>query len=166
MQPSGLLIGLRAVGAWAVALLLFFPLGWLFLTAFKTELLLSRQADPLTPEAKSMIAKSVLATIEQCPDEIVSQQNDTQQPVCARKQLGRKSRATMTCLGQVSQPVAVERHHAGFGNREKRGDDEQDDQKDQQRRKRYLIQARSPLCQVRQKFSIGSTNASVKQAPG
>jgi sorbitol/mannitol transport system permease protein len=29
---------LRTVGAWAVALLLFFPLGWLFLTAFKTEL--------------------------------------------------------------------------------------------------------------------------------
>jgi sorbitol/mannitol transport system permease protein len=29
---------LRTVGAWAVTLLLFFPLGWLFLTAFKTEL--------------------------------------------------------------------------------------------------------------------------------
>ena len=29
---------LRTVGAWAAALLLFFPLGWLFLTAFKTEL--------------------------------------------------------------------------------------------------------------------------------
>ena len=29
---------LRTVGAWAVALLLFFPLGWLMLTAFKTEL--------------------------------------------------------------------------------------------------------------------------------
>ena len=29
---------IRTVGAWAVALLLFFPLGWLFLTAFKTEL--------------------------------------------------------------------------------------------------------------------------------
>ena len=28
----------RTVAAWAVALLLFFPLGWLFLTAFKTEL--------------------------------------------------------------------------------------------------------------------------------
>ena len=28
----------RAVAAWSVALLLFFPLGWLFLTAFKTEL--------------------------------------------------------------------------------------------------------------------------------
>lgn len=29
---------LRTAGAWAAALLLFFPLGWLFLTAFKTEL--------------------------------------------------------------------------------------------------------------------------------
>ncbi|WAC72725.1 carbohydrate ABC transporter permease [Roseateles sp. SL47] len=29
---------LRAATAWAVALLLFFPLGWLFLTAFKSEL--------------------------------------------------------------------------------------------------------------------------------
>ena len=39
MQPSNLLPQLlRTAGAWAVALLLFFPLGWLFLTAFKTEL--------------------------------------------------------------------------------------------------------------------------------
>ena len=39
MQPSNFLPQLlRTVGAWAVALLLFFPLGWLFLTAFKTEL--------------------------------------------------------------------------------------------------------------------------------
>ena len=29
---------IRTVGAWAVTLLLFFPLGWLVLTAFKTEL--------------------------------------------------------------------------------------------------------------------------------
>ena len=29
---------LRTVGAWVVTLILFFPLGWLFLTAFKTEL--------------------------------------------------------------------------------------------------------------------------------
>jgi sorbitol/mannitol transport system permease protein len=28
----------RTVAAWGVALLLFFPLGWLLLTAFKTEL--------------------------------------------------------------------------------------------------------------------------------
>jgi len=39
MQPSNFLPQLlRTTGAWAVALLLFFPLGWLFLTAFKTEL--------------------------------------------------------------------------------------------------------------------------------
>ena len=37
---------LRAVSAWAVALLVFFPLGWLALTAFKTEL----QAIAVPPE--------------------------------------------------------------------------------------------------------------------
>ena len=37
---------LRTVAAWAVALLLFFPLGWLLLTAFKTEL----QAIAIPPE--------------------------------------------------------------------------------------------------------------------
>ncbi|WP_019702560.1 carbohydrate ABC transporter permease [Paracidovorax oryzae] len=31
-------LGLRTVAAWGAALLLFFPLAWLFLTAFKTEL--------------------------------------------------------------------------------------------------------------------------------
>ena len=37
--PSTLLpTTLRTVAAWSIALLLFFPLGWLFLTAFKTEL--------------------------------------------------------------------------------------------------------------------------------
>ncbi|MBU0828036.1 MAG: carbohydrate ABC transporter permease [Gammaproteobacteria bacterium] len=35
--PLGML-ALRTVAAWGVALLLFFPLGWLLLTAFKTEL--------------------------------------------------------------------------------------------------------------------------------
>jgi sorbitol/mannitol transport system permease protein len=39
MQPSNFLPQLlRTVSAWAVTLVLFFPLGWLFLTAFKTEL--------------------------------------------------------------------------------------------------------------------------------
>ena len=32
------ILALKTVAAWAVALLLFFPLGWLLLTAFKTEL--------------------------------------------------------------------------------------------------------------------------------
>ncbi|CAN5917525.1 carbohydrate ABC transporter permease [soil metagenome] len=37
--PSNFLpLTLRTVGAWVVTLILFFPLGWLFLTAFKTEL--------------------------------------------------------------------------------------------------------------------------------
>ena len=38
MQPNPMFTVLRTVGAWALALLLFFPLGWLFLTSFKTEL--------------------------------------------------------------------------------------------------------------------------------
>ncbi|MBL0919668.1 MAG: carbohydrate ABC transporter permease [Hydrogenophaga sp.] len=38
MPTNPLLTTLRTLAAWAVALLLFFPLGWLFLTAFKTEL--------------------------------------------------------------------------------------------------------------------------------
>ncbi len=39
MQPNNhLLLALRTGGAWIAALLLFFPLGWLALTAFKTEL--------------------------------------------------------------------------------------------------------------------------------
>src|SRR5665213_3402597 len=39
MPPNNILpLALRTVAAWAVTLLLFFPLGWLFLTSFKTEL--------------------------------------------------------------------------------------------------------------------------------
>jgi len=38
MQPNPLFTALRTASAWGVSLLLFFPLGWLFLTAFKTEL--------------------------------------------------------------------------------------------------------------------------------
>jgi sorbitol/mannitol transport system permease protein len=37
-MPSTLFLALRPAAAWAAALLLFFPLGWLALTAFKTEL--------------------------------------------------------------------------------------------------------------------------------
>jgi len=38
MHTPKLLNAIRGLAAWATALLLFFPLGWLFLTAFKTEL--------------------------------------------------------------------------------------------------------------------------------
>ena len=37
-SENALALALRTALAWAVTLLLFFPLGWLFLTAFKTEL--------------------------------------------------------------------------------------------------------------------------------
>jgi len=37
-QNNSMLFYLRTLAAWGVALLLFFPLGWLVLTAFKTEL--------------------------------------------------------------------------------------------------------------------------------
>jgi DNA primase len=40
------------------------------LVAFKTDLLI-RRAGELTPEAKSAIAKDVLSTIAQCPDEVL-----------------------------------------------------------------------------------------------
>ena len=41
------------------------------LVEFKTELLVREQPQPLTPEGKAAVAKQVLATIEQCPDEIL-----------------------------------------------------------------------------------------------
>ena len=37
-SPVSPALVVRTLAAWAVTLLLFFPLGWLFLTAFKTEL--------------------------------------------------------------------------------------------------------------------------------
>jgi DNA primase len=41
------------------------------LVEFKTEILLKRAGEPLTPEKKSAVAKEVLLTISQCPDEIL-----------------------------------------------------------------------------------------------
>lgn len=38
MKPSNLALTLRTIVAWTIALLIFFPLGWMFMTAFKTEL--------------------------------------------------------------------------------------------------------------------------------
>ncbi|MFT3849028.1 MAG: carbohydrate ABC transporter permease [Propionivibrio sp.] len=38
LQMNALGLTVRTIAAWAVALLLFFPLGWMVLTAFKTEL--------------------------------------------------------------------------------------------------------------------------------
>ena len=38
LQLNMALKALRTILSWGVALLLFFPLGWLMLTAFKTEL--------------------------------------------------------------------------------------------------------------------------------
>jgi len=38
LQINALALGVRTIAAWAVALLLFFPLGWMVLTSFKTEL--------------------------------------------------------------------------------------------------------------------------------
>jgi len=45
-MESKLSLAIRSLAAWASALLLFFPLGWLFLTSFKTEL----QAIAVPPE--------------------------------------------------------------------------------------------------------------------
>ena len=41
------------------------------LVEFKTELLVKKESFPLSPEAKSSVAKQVLATIEQSPDEVL-----------------------------------------------------------------------------------------------
>lgn len=41
------------------------------LAEFKTDLLISKETQPLSPQAKSSVAKAVLASIEQCPDEIL-----------------------------------------------------------------------------------------------
>lgn len=41
------------------------------LVAFKTELLISREPSPLSAQAKSSIAKQILATIAQSPDEVI-----------------------------------------------------------------------------------------------
>ena len=38
LQKNKLYLIIRTIAAWAVALLLFFPLGWMVLTSFKTEL--------------------------------------------------------------------------------------------------------------------------------
>ena len=38
LQKNKLYLITRTIAAWAVALLLFFPLGWMVLTSFKTEL--------------------------------------------------------------------------------------------------------------------------------
>ena len=38
IERIALALGVRTIAAWAVALLLFFPLGWMVLTSFKTEL--------------------------------------------------------------------------------------------------------------------------------
>ena len=46
----------------------------------------------------------------------------------SREQLRGEARPAMTGLHQVLQPIAVQRHHAGLGHREKAGNDEQERQ--------------------------------------
>jgi hypothetical protein len=46
----------------------------------------------------------------------------------------------MPLLGKMFQPVAVERHHAGFGSGEKCGNEEQNGKCAQQRTYGYFIQ--------------------------
>ena len=96
-------------------------------------------------------------------DQVVSQQDHAEQAIGAGKQLRSEACPTVAGLGQMPQPITVERHHAGFGNRKERGNDEQHDERNQQRRKRNFIQARAPLA-CRQVMSIGRGNLSVKQA--
>jgi len=70
----------------------------------------------------------------------------------------------MTRLDQMPQPVAVERHHAGFGDGEKAGEDDEDEEREQQGVKRYIVQGESPVRDEHQ-FSIESASGLVKKAP-
>ena len=51
-------------------------------------------------------------------DQVVAEQDHAEQLVGLGEQLGGESCAAVAGLGQVLQPVAVERHHAGFGDGE------------------------------------------------
>lgn len=44
------------------------------LVEFKTRLLISREPQPLSPQSKANVAKQVLATISECPDEILKEE--------------------------------------------------------------------------------------------
>ena len=48
------------------------------------------------------------------------------------QQLRGERGAAVAGLDQVLQPVAVERHHAGFGDREEGGEEQEDDEGEQQ----------------------------------
>jgi hypothetical protein len=65
-------------------------------------------------------------------DQVVPEQHDTQQAVGAGEELGRQAGTAMPGLHEVLKPIAVERHHAGLGDREEPGDHEEDDQREQQ----------------------------------
>ena len=55
---------------------------------------------------------------------LLPEQDHAEQLVVLGQELGGQSGAAIAGLGEVLQPVAVERHHAGFGDGEKRGEEE------------------------------------------
>ena len=55
--------------------------------------------------------------------EVVAEQDHAEQLVGALQELRGEDGAAVAGLGQVLQPVAVERHHAGFGDGEERGEE-------------------------------------------
>ena len=59
-------------------------------------------------------------------DYIVAEQNDAQELIGLRQQIGGDAR-TAAALHEVAQPIPVERHHARFGNGEESGNDQQDE---------------------------------------
>jgi len=76
------------------------------LADFKTELLISKEKQPLSPQAKSQVAKSVLATIDQCPDEILNAE-------CTRKvgqRLGVPEEALRRQMDKTPAPHARRTH--------------------------------------------------------
>ena len=84
-------------------------------------------------------------------DERVAEQDDAEQLVGLRQQANGELGAALALLGAVAQPIAIDRHHRGLGDREKRGEDEQDRERDQQRAKRDVVQTAT------RRYGIGSS---------
>ncbi len=74
------------------------------LVEFKTNLLLSREPKPLSPQSKANVAKQVLATITQCPDEILKEE--------WTKKLAAKLDVSVDSLRREGGKVRAEPRHA------------------------------------------------------
>src|SRR5690606_27190197 len=74
--------------------------------------------------------------------------------------------ALVAAADKVFQAIAVERHHAGFGTREKRGENDKREEQEKQKSERSLVQKSGPVAlrsgyirdkaRIRQRHHIGS----------